>query len=65
MLTTGKVVSKVKLFSYFYYPNFNDPFFDVEADGILEADEQLRLATGLIAAKTPKVGCKISLTPEL
>jgi len=48
------------VFSYFYYSNREEPFFEVEANGILEADEMLKEATGIIAEKTSKVGCRIS-----
>ena len=47
-------------FSYFYYPDRQSPFFVIEADGILEADECLKEETGIIAEKTSKVGCKIN-----
>jgi hypothetical protein len=48
------------VFSYFYYPDRADPFFVVTANGILEADEMLKEATGIIAEKTSKVGCRIA-----
>jgi len=47
------------VFSYFRYPEWDKPFFEVESNGILEADKKLEEATGIIAVKTPNVGCKI------
>ena len=47
------------VFSYFRYPEWDKPFFEVEADGILEADDKLKAETGIVAAKNPNVGCKI------
>lgn len=45
------------VFSYFDNRDVRHIFLEVEAGGILEADEVLKAETGIVAAKTPGVGC--------
>ena len=47
------------VFSYFRCPAWDNPSFAVGSNGFFEAAKKLEEATGIIAVKTPNVGCKI------
>ena len=48
----------MKQFTYVDYNNKRSVIFTCEANGILEADQKLLEATGIIASKRNDIGCE-------